>query len=420
MAQNPIDKDDRELGLAAAITRRDFLNTTLLGSGAGLLAAMAPLDWLQRSALQQGTDEFTGYGGTGDYARSNGNTLPVLQAAHRLRDGAYRNLPANTTDTGQTYDLIIVGGGLSGLTAAWAYQKATGGAKRCLVLENHPIFGGEAKQNEFVVRGTRLVAPQGSNQFGAPRAGSGSLSDEVWSDLGLPRAFEYQPMHESVSGLRVPLDNYAHMDGVNEAQVDVGYFFDDGGWRNNIWGDDLARAPFSEEVKRDLLKWRTTGPPETGDAFRRSLDTMTYAEFLEKKLGYRSEVTQYIAPVVGLINGISPDAVSAFASSQIGMPGVTRPRGRTGPLPQSFPGGNSTLARHFVKHLVRGAISGEKTLEGVHNGRVDFSALTKLVRPRASASAQPCSVCSTPGPATSSSRLFTRRVVVCSGCTRAR
>ena len=104
---------------------------------------------------------------------------------------------------------------------------------------------------------------------------------------------------------------------------------------------------------------------------------MTYAQYLENELKLRPEVTAYIAPVVGLINGAGPDAVSAFAASQIGMPGVARVRSRTGPLPQSFPGGNSTFARHFVKYLIPDAISGAPGLDGVHNGRLDFSALDR-------------------------------------------
>ena len=96
----------------------------------------------------------------------------------------------------------------------------------------------------------------------------------------------------------------------------------------------------SAEVRADLLRWRRTNG-ETTEEFRRNLDTMTYAEYLEGVMKLRPEVTRFAAPIVGLINGASPDAVSAFAAQQIGMPGVSRVRSQTGPLPQSFPGGNS-------------------------------------------------------------------------------
>jgi spermidine dehydrogenase len=187
----------------------------------------------------------------------------------------------------------------------------------------------------------------------------------------------------ALGGLRIPLDNYAHMDGVNETQVDVGYFFDgqSGGalkptWIRNIWQNDLAGTPWPAEVTRDLLRWRNTSG-ETTDAFRRSLDTMTYAQYLQDVMKLRPEVTAFVAPIVGLINGASPDAVSAFASAQIGMPGVSRVRSKTGPLPMSFPGGNGAFPQHFVKYLIPEAISGAPGLDGVHNGRVNFSALDR-------------------------------------------
>jgi spermidine dehydrogenase len=372
--------EDRDLGLDARITRKDFLNATLLGAGGMLIAGAAPA-WA-RSLAQDQTDPWTGFGGAGDYARSNGNTKPVLDAAHRVRDGVYVKLPSNTTDTGEMYDVIVVGGGIAGLTAAYTVAKASGRARTCLVLENHPMFGGGAKQNEFLVNGVRLVGPQASNQFGAPREGATSIAGEAWTDFGLPRSFAYQEVDPSVGGLRIPLDNYAHMDGVNETQVDVGYFFDAKSgaakptWLRNIWQNDLAETPFPAEVRADLLRWRNTNG-ETTDEFRRRLDTMTYAQYLEGVLKLRPEVTAFIAPVVGLINGAGPDAVSAFAASQIGMPGVARVRSRTGPLPQSFPGGNAFYARHFVKYLVPDGISGAPGLEGVHSGRIDTAALDR-------------------------------------------
>jgi len=374
--------DDRDLGLDARITRKDFLNATLLGAGGLLISSVAP-GLARASALAQtSADDWTGFAGVGDYARSNGNTKTVLDAAHRVRDRVYATLPANTIDTGEFHDVIVVGGGIAGLTAAYVVAKTTGRAKTCLVIENHPIFGGGAKQNEFLVNGVRLVGPQASNQFGVPREGGTSITSETWADFGLPRSFAYQEVDASVGGLRIPLDNYAHMDGVNETQVDVGYFFDEQSgvakptWLRNIWQNDLADAPFSPEVRADLLRWRTANG-DTTEEFRRRLDTMTYAQYLEGVLKLRPEVTAFAAPIVGLINGAGPDAVSAFAASQIGMPGVARARGRTGPLPQSFPGGNTTFARHFVKYLVPDAISGATGFEGVNNGKLDWAAIDR-------------------------------------------
>lgn len=373
--------EDRDLGLEARITRKDFLNAALLGAGGALIASAAPA-WAFQGRAQAGADEWTGYGGIGDYAPSNGNTKTVMDAAHRVRDGVYAAMPAGVIDTGEMYDVVVVGGGIAGLAAAYTVAKDSSRRRTCLVLENHPIFGGGAKQNEFDVRGVRLIGPQASNQFGVPRSGGTSIASEAWTDFGLPRSFEYQEVDASVGDLRIPLDNYAHMDGVSETQVDVGYYFDLSSgatkpmWLRNIWRNDLADTPFAPEVRADLLRWRRTNG-ETTDEFRRRLDTMSYAEYLEGVLKLRSEVTRFAAPIVGLINGAAPDGISAFASAQIGMPGVARVRSQTGPLPQSFPGGNAAYARHFVKWLVPDGISGPAGLEGVHDGRLDAAALDR-------------------------------------------
>ena len=107
-----------------------------------------------------------------------------VTAAHDLRDGKFGGDAARqrAVDTGERYDLIVVGGGMSGLGAAAFFQKLKGG--RVLVLDNHPMVGGEAKRNEFDVDGVRLIGPQGSNDFGT-RLPQGWVGD-YWKDLGLP------------------------------------------------------------------------------------------------------------------------------------------------------------------------------------------------------------------------------------------
>ena len=82
------------LGMDASITRRDFIGSTLVASGAALLSRRAP-------AKDAVTDEFTGYGGLGDYATSNGNTLEVVTAGHQMRDGVLDRLDAVDTEIGR-------------------------------------------------------------------------------------------------------------------------------------------------------------------------------------------------------------------------------------------------------------------------------------------------------------------------------
>src|SRR6185436_6660348 len=144
MPKHRLNSTEQDLGLDARITRRDFLDASLLAAGSVLLRRPAPL----RQAPVT-NPEWEGFGGVGDYARSHGNTWEAMMAAHDLRDGKLKDASSRAVDSGERYDLIIVGGGLSGLGAAYFYQKQRGG--KVLVLDNHPMAGGEAKRNEFDV-----------------------------------------------------------------------------------------------------------------------------------------------------------------------------------------------------------------------------------------------------------------------------
>ena len=58
--------------------------------------------------------------------------------------------PPRSTTRGEEFDLVVVGGGISGLAAAYFYRQARPNA-RILILDNHDDFGGHAKRNEFHV-----------------------------------------------------------------------------------------------------------------------------------------------------------------------------------------------------------------------------------------------------------------------------
>src|SRR5438552_212327 len=125
------DQQDDRQGMNEPISRRDFLNGALLAGAGILLHGKAP--------TISPEDAFNGYGGVGDYRHSNGNTYDVLSAGHAMRDGAFETRVANAIDTGETYDLVAVGGGISGLAAAILFQNYKGGC--ILVSRNRPLLG---------------------------------------------------------------------------------------------------------------------------------------------------------------------------------------------------------------------------------------------------------------------------------------
>ncbi|HEX8950036.1 MAG TPA: NAD(P)-binding protein [Dissulfurispiraceae bacterium] len=365
----------------APITRRDFLNGVLLGAGMALIDLPAPLRLLAQSRSQE--NPWDGCGGVGDYADSHGNTESVVRVAHEVRDGRYAALPSGIIDTGEFFDLVVVGGGLSGLGAAFSFKKTAGRKKKCLVLENHPVFGGEAKRNEFVVGGQRLIGPQGSNSF-IVLDEPGTFGYEIYSDLGVPKHFHYQEAPEELRHLQFDRTNFGFMLW-NDATTSCGYFFGDKGTglhlENDIWKRKLANTPLPEKVRRDFLSWRNDRKEYHGaNGLDRWLDTMTYKDYLEKVMGLDHEVTKYVDPVMASSIGLGCDAISAYGAYQIAMPGFQayldeERQHRRGW--HSFPGGNDGFSRYFIKRLIPDALYGKDKFDDIIDRPINFEALDR-------------------------------------------
>jgi len=362
---------DKSLGMDQPISRRDFLNSTLLASGGLLLSSVTPLQLL-------GHEDWTGFGGVGDYRTSNGNTWDVVAAGHQIRDGVFDLLPADVIDTGETYDCVVVGGGISGLAAALFFQRLAGKGKTCLVLDNHPIFGGEAKRNEFVVDGRRLIAHQGSAFFPVPFPHS--FIGRFYESIGLqsPR-LTYQKWGGSLPELPLPTTPYP------DTGKTYGFYFGakfgqkPGVWLIDPWGKKLEGAPLPAQAKADLLKWRAGDPgfqrPQyEGDEISRRLDSITLEDHMIERYGIaRETIRNYLSPVEGGGSGLGPDALSAYADYAADLLHPMDDSDATGT--QMFPGGNTGFARLITKTLIPSSITGAHTVEDVCRNNVIFSAL---------------------------------------------
>ncbi len=385
---------DAALGMEAPITRRDFLGSTLLASGAMLLAGAAPAELLAER------DDFTGYGGRGEYSSSNGNTLDVLSAGHSIRDGIYDPLPKDIVDTGESYDCVIIGGGISGLAAALFFQRQAGPGMKCLLIENHPIFGGEAKQNEFLVEGKRLIAHQGSAIYQVPYPRSFLASFYRSIGLQTPK-LDYQKWagpEPEIPLSRTPYESVGLQHGQYGFWFGTRFSHASGMWLIDPLGKNLEGAPISKESKAEWLRFLKSQPAEKtkfeppkmeGDAISRYLDSITLEQHYMERFGLRREtVRTFLSPVEGGGSGLGPDALSAYSEYAFEM---------LHPLPQEdggsdqmFPGGNSTIARLMTKSLLPDAIPGPHSVKGVCQNRVNFSALDhpqNLVRLRLSSTA---------------------------------
>ena len=357
------------------ITRRDFLNGALAGSGAVLLTATPPLQLLARAAATSPADDWTGPAGVGDYANSNGNTLGVLEAGHQIRDGQFESLPASVIDTGETYDCVVVGGGISGLAGALIFQRLAGNSKTCLVIDNHPIFGGEAKRNEFLVDGHRLIGHQGSALFWPPYPHS--FIARFYDSIGLtaPR-LEYQKWAGPAP--EIPLTRTPYL---GSAPYGL-YFGAKFGQSQGIWVTDAGRqklegAPISAKAREELLRYQSDSTPAPkpqyrGDAISRRLDTITLEDYMMERYGISRETIRTFARDEGGGFGLGPDALSAYTAYAFD---------ELGPIPddgtEMFPDGNSGIARLIVKTLIPESIAGSTSLEDVCRKDVNFAALDR-------------------------------------------
>jgi len=377
-----VSKIDKELGLDKSITRRDFvygsslmLAGTLVGGNESLQASVNNLSDYSFDV----SANWYGPGGIGDYAKSHGNTPELIKTAHQIRSGKFSNQEKMAIDTNEEFDLVVVGGGFSGLSAAYHFNRLNPSG-RVLVLDNHPIFGGEAKRNDFIVNGMHISGPQGSNDFGLPSLDGGP--DDYFTALNMPREFNYTEPTGSAVDMRIPIDNYDYLTW-QERSYDVGHFFDGAAtpWVKDVWGSGLQSTPWSKEVQAAFQRVRSIEGSKQTDQW---LDTVTLKSYYEKNLGLPPEVIAFYDPIMASIIGLGCDGISAYWGKYFDMPGFKRPDLYDAGYLQSFPGGNAGIARHFVKKLNPEAIEG-KSFEEILFGKINFAKLDhadKTVRMR--------------------------------------
>jgi spermidine dehydrogenase len=372
-------KQDEKLGFGTPMTRRDFVGGTVLGTGAALLGMAAPGAMRSASAQTPGLSmtglgpDWTGPGGIGDYAHANGNTAEVVNEAHAgIRNQDQDKFLASATDTGETFDVIVVGGGVSGLAAMYSYHKERPHSK-ILNLENHPIFGGESRRNEFEVDGVRLYGPQGPQEFQSMNTPKDMFP--LNEELGFPDVFKWtEPTGLVTKNLRMSENLF---ESTNDTIADVGYFYGSKGWAKNPSSNGFKDAPISESLKRDLTYLQSVDKPPyrpPGDLVK-WLDSMSYLDLLTKYFKVSPDVAPYVDGLLATgITGLGADMASAYLAVANDLPGARAYSGEcdawkilglkyhTATFPNMItvtpPGGNAVIARTLVQKMIPSVFSG--------------------------------------------------------------
>ncbi|NKB39041.1 MAG: NAD(P)-binding protein [Gammaproteobacteria bacterium] len=371
----------------SSITRRDFVKGTLLGSGSMLLNMPAPIF---AESANQTIHPWNGYAGVGDYARSNGNTESTRSAAHLIRDHKIDEILEGAIDTGESYDLVIIGGGFAGLSAAHTFRKEAKQEQTCLLLENHHLPGGEAKRNEFIVDGHKISGPQGSNLTVVPFV-KGDWYDKLFDELEIPRDPTFQKLEGHKGEIRLSPTNYLPMLGIAEQAASAGYFFDketfdleESYWDIDSSQNGYANTAFSDAEKSDLEHLRMgTGVNKAGDDWPQWLDSITYREYLEDVLNIQPRVIKVLDTTLSTTSGMGSDAISARYAMMSALPGFDKGFGDKSlyrvPADDkevagifAFPGGNDGIYRLLLKKVLPQAIAGNSSFENIHDSPYQF------------------------------------------------
>src|SRR6266446_2446601 len=370
------NKRNQELGMHCAITRRDFLNGVAVGAG-GLLAADPLLATLV--AEETAPEKAAGYYPPA-LTGMRGNHDGTFTYAHQLRDGKRWDSLGAAARSGETYDLVVVGGGISGLAAAYFYRKRAGKNARILILDNHDDFGGHAKRNEFQAGGRTLLSYGGTQSIESPGNYS-DVANDLLAELGIQTERFYKAYDQK---LYDKLGTAAFFDkekfGVDRLVI---------GMNVTPWPEFLAQAPLSDTVRRDIARVYTERvdylPGLSKEEKLAKLGKISYAEYLLKHCKLAPEALSFFQTFTHDLFCLGIDAVSARACYEAGddyqsftypgFDGLGFPEHeKEEPYIFHFPDGNATVARLLVRALIPGAVPGE-TMDDVVTARADYSKL---------------------------------------------
>ncbi len=352
------------------ITRRDFLNGTQVAIGASLLSPWNALLGAEVSQPSPGADYYP----------------PALTGLRGSHEGSWETMHArvmgNTWPTGapeEHYDLVVVGGGISGLSAAHFYRKERPDG-RILVLDNRDDFGGHAKRNEFQIGDETQIGYGGTESIDTP-----SSYSQVAKDLLVEVGIDTEKFYEAFDQELYP-----------SMGLSKGILFDEEtfgkrklvvGYGKIPWEEFAAQTPMNEQAKKDLVRIQTEErdylPGLTNEEKHKKLRRVSHEAFLRDYAKVDPQLLKMYRRWGMSFWCVGTDEIPATSvqSYDGGMPGLNYTLIREGsrgdePYIFHFPDGNASVARLLVRSLIPDAVPG-RTMEDVVTSRIDYSRLDR-------------------------------------------
>jgi spermidine dehydrogenase len=378
---------DRNLGENRAIPRRDFLQGALVGTAtvlSGPLLKAHGAEAVSDLARQDQPDYYPP-----QLRGMRGSHPGSFESAHALRDGLK---PEQAIDLDEVYDLVVVGGGISGLAAAYFYRARTSQDARILILDNHDDFGGHAKRNEFQIGPRLLLQNGGTLMIDSPRPydppAAGLLKELGIEDVTALHKKLERPDFYSGQGLKRGLFFDKETFGADQLVVGVGAI---------PAAQLLADSPLSPRAREDYARLNESEidylPGLSSEEKKQRLARISYRDFLRDLVKVDPAVIALYQSATHGEWAVGIDAVSALDVWAFQFPGFQGMKLAGGAIAQMgytpagyassggsptlhFPDGNATIARLLVRALLPAAIPGS-TAEDIVATRADYSQLDR-------------------------------------------
>ena len=381
---------DSDLGMGRAIERRDFLNGIAIGTAALSSGLATPAEAALAAIPQNGPGYYPPLlnGMRGSHPGS-------FETAHSLRDGTFWDHAEKPEDTTTVYDLIVVGGGISGLSAAHFFRAAKPNA-RILILDNHDDFGGHAKRNEFHLNGRMELLNGGTELIDSPRpysaVASGLLKRLGIDPEALTKACDKPDIYKGLAPSTFFDKETFGADRLVVGQARTGE--EEG---TISWKAFLAKAPLSAKARADILRVQEGEvdyfPGLTSAQKKDRLSRISYSDYLTKIAKVDPIVVKFYQTMTHDEWGVGIDAEPALDCWGFGMPGFKGLKLAPGSIARMgntaagyednpdlptfhFPDGNATIARLLVRDLVPKAIPGH-SVEDVVTSRANYGELDR-------------------------------------------